>query len=430
MSLPSRIVTVTALALLVGEPRSGAADAGFWEEAALRPRAVPSDSLYAERPDIRRCREGELVPAERERVLQAVNALRALHRLAPVTYDTRSEPLARKAALMMAASGALTHFPDARAPCSSADGRAGSAQSNLYLGTFPPGLVPSSEMMIAGWMHDLNVPQLGHRRWLLDPYLASISFGRIDVPTPGRSASALRVFEQAVGPPAAEEDFVAYPYGAYPAFLFDPKADWSVSVFELSPDKFDSQFAYFDRATVEVREEESGRSAEVSRLARDAQGFGLPNALSWRVTGVQLNRWYQVQIGGVARKAGGTRELRYRVYINDAPPQRTVEKNGLVWERKSFGNGGDTFTLAEAQRYCAALHGRLPTIAELQGLVAKGRQVSIDIDVLANVTSRNYWSATPWEGGPGFQNVIAFWSGGDVYQQSPAQQGAALCVIR
>jgi len=407
------------------------ARAGFWNDALLRPAQVRPETLYVDAPEISKCREGALQAAEHERVLQAVNAVRALHDLPPVRSNKRMVALAAKASLVMAATGVMSHFPAKNAACANADGRSGSAESNLYLGTFPTGLVPSSEQMVASWVKDLNVQGLGHRRWILDPYLGAIAFGRVDNPAKQLSAGALRVHDPAEPPPVpASGTFVAWPVGRYPAALWDRAAEWSVSLVESSADRFASQFAYFAKSTVEVRDEETQRPVDVSRLYRDDQGFGVPNLLSFRVSGAQPGRWYKVTVRNVTNKGGGTRDLTWRVFIDDAAPKRALEKNGLRWEQKTAANANDTFSLPDAKRYCASIRGRLPTIAELKGLVVPGRKFAVDPGEFANLSEYlNYWSSTPWKGGPQYVDVVAFWDSGKVYQQPPAGEGGALCVL-
>jgi len=131
------------------------------------------------------CQEGALTTAEKEYVLEYVNFIRYLHNLKPVVYDYGGDVKAQKAALIQVANGQLSHTPPTSWNCYSQDGYDGSENSNLHLQWgISEGQQIDSRVSIVGWMLD-NMSQnaqdrCGHRRAIINPFVTSISFGRVD----------------------------------------------------------------------------------------------------------------------------------------------------------------------------------------------------------------------------------------------------------
>lgn len=422
-----RPLLVLALLLAAAPAR---ANLGYFVDLSLKPALVDLRTLYDEEPRPGSCLEGNLREEEGEKALAAVNAVRALHGLAPVKYNGRAEVLASKAALVIAASGKMSHHPGRDLACYSSTALSGSEQSNLYMGTFDGTHVPSTESLVAGWVKDTNVPLLGHRRWILDPTLGGISFGRVDNAAKKVYGAALRIMDPAEKPDLSSPAFVAWPFGKYPGFLWDERAEWSLSMVDLPRDGETQGFDFFSGTTVEIVDETTKRRVDVSRLVRDRQGFGLPNLLSWTVSGAPANRWYSVTARNIRTRDGGTRDLNWRVYIDDEPPTSTVQVAGRHWERKTAAQARDKFTHGEAKRFCSSIGGRVPTRAELTSLVVAGNKLAIDGERFPNISPyANYWTATEWQPGSDLYDVVAFWDRGTVYQQKPAQPGGVLCTF-
>lgn len=264
-------------------------------------------ALYATAPDVPNCRPGVLAASVKADVLVRLNAIRALHRLPPVGYAEPDEEQATQAALLMAANGKLDHFPTSAWTCYSEAGRKGAGSSNLYGGLIAPNLAFYSEdAYLAGWMIETSnivANNVGHRRWMLDPFLGKIAYGRVaQLLSDGRrtDASALKVFDFAGGVPSpgALPSFVAYPQGDYPARYFDPAALLSFSVIADATQRGGANAtANFSGATVTVK---AGSSAlAVSNISFDNTGYGLPNNIQFNVAGLQNNVSYQVTIANV-----------------------------------------------------------------------------------------------------------------------------------
>ena len=82
----------------------------------------------SQRPDV--LEAGALTQAAKDRALEAMNQIRALHNLAPVHYSRRYDNQVQEAALIQAAGSYLRHFPEPSDSCYTPAGSDGSS-SNL-----------------------------------------------------------------------------------------------------------------------------------------------------------------------------------------------------------------------------------------------------------------------------------------------------------
>ena len=267
-------------------------------------------TLYSVQPDLSTCQAGTLKPEVGQRVLAVLNNIRAFHRLPPVTYATADEAAEMQSALIQAANGALSHTPPTTWNCYTGTGATASGQSNLYIGLGNGLSYTRNDDVMIGWLTDVDnlvLNSVGHRRWLLYPFLSTVAYGRVA----GRyqlsnkaDASALKVINTAQATPASLPDIVAYPYEDYPSRYFANNALFSFGVIANKSSAFGSNASVnFSAATIVVRERGAGTLA-VSQIAFDNEGFGLPNNLQWKVAGLKANTFYDVTIDKV--NVGGT----------------------------------------------------------------------------------------------------------------------------
>ena len=282
--------------------------------------AAGAAALYTSAPDVPSCRTGTLAQAVKDDVVLRLNAIRALHGLAPVTYNAADDAQVMPSSLMMAANGQLDHTPPNSWKCWTQTGYDGSSTGNLYGGTISPFLVWSSEDdFLGGWMTEVNnllADNVGHRRWMLDPFLTRVAYGRVaQVLSDGSrtDAATLKVFNFTGGSPAPSTvpAYVAYPQGDYPARWFDTRALLSFTVVANPASRGNAANASvnFANATIAVRNP-AGTSLTVSGISHDNVGYGVPNNLQWKVAGLQTNVAYQVTIAGVVVN-GVTRTYDY-----------------------------------------------------------------------------------------------------------------------
>ncbi|GHH56649.1 CAP domain-containing protein [[Pseudomonas] boreopolis] len=273
---------------------------------------------YQVRPDIPTCEPGRLSEATRQRVLDLVNQLRTLHGLAPVAYAPQLQAQADAAALVMAANGALSHMPAPDWRCASPLAQQGARTSLLYGGAVSPlPAMGSADDIVARWLSDTNnlvADGLGHRRWLLDPFLREVAFAWVAGPLANgmqSGAAALRLERGSNAEPLREGgEVVAWPVGDYPGRYFDPNAwlSFSLLVDPSRPGGANHEVDY-RQARVQVRDPD-GNVLPLLALRYDNEYYGLPNNLQFRVAGLRPGIRYDVVVDGVG-VAGELREFRY-----------------------------------------------------------------------------------------------------------------------
>jgi len=279
------------------------------------PTSVDPSALYQRTPNVGSCDAGQLTPAERDKVLARLNEIRALHGLPAVAYEPNDDVYVTAAALIIAANEQLTHTPSTSARCYSNDGDIGSQKGNLHIYmNSSTSYRESSESTVDGFLIDNNVSSLGHRRWLLDPFLYSTAFGRVDGAWTGSkwgnvTGVSLKVINDVQANIShMAPTYIAYPVGNYPASLF--KTDWFLSFSVLADvnNKYNNK-VNFSGATISVSN--GGQAMTVHSQSSDNQGYGLPNSLQWKVNGLQQGVTYSVTISNVKLPNGSTQNYNY-----------------------------------------------------------------------------------------------------------------------
>ena len=265
--------------------------------------------------DVEACVAGTTSQDFRDSELRRVNWFRRMAGLGVVAEDASYTADAQQAALMMAANGDLSHFPDPEWPCYTAQGARGAARSNLALGRTGVGA-------IGAYMRDdgyHNTP-VGHRRWILSPYVQTIGMGDAIGPDTSDDYSGWRRYANAlyvVGDLGGAADrlreareFVAWPPSGYvPAATVWQR--WSFALF----DSVD-----FSAASVTVTNDTGAVPVEIVNR-NEGTGFGGAGsrALVWRLTDLNEgenrpeptdgDECYTVTISGV--RAGGLAQDAY-----------------------------------------------------------------------------------------------------------------------
>ncbi|MCU6456113.1 CAP domain-containing protein [Sphingomonas sp. A2-49] len=265
--------------------------------------AAAAAALYDTLPDAAGCRPGVLKAAVKADFLARLNAIRALHQLPAVTYSEAEDAQEADSSLMMAVNKQLSHTPPTSWTCYTATGATAAGSSNL-IGGWGTGLGFDSEDDYLGlWLTEGGSAAIGHRRWILDPFLGKTSYGRVALVLPDgsrASAASMRVFGFAVGGPVPTTlpAFVAYPFGDYPARYFTAGSYLSFSVVAGRTSAFGANAGVgFGAATITVTG--PAGALAVSNVSSDNDGYGLANNVQWRVAGLQPNTSYTVRITGV-----------------------------------------------------------------------------------------------------------------------------------
>lgn len=276
-------------------PASTAATPTGWAGAAA--------ALYDSAPDLAGCRAGVLKASVRQQALADLNALRQRHGLSAVSYAPSGDTEVADASMIMAANGQLSHTPPTSWTCYTAAGANGAGSGNLYM-AWGNGLgFMSADDHFAAWINEGGSNALGHRRWLLDPFLGQVSYGRFAVQrADGHRIDSVTLkvfgFAAAAALPAAVPTFVAVPQGDYPVRYFRAGDYLSFSVAPSRNRDGSDRRVNLSAARISVTDA-SGTALPIVDQSADNNGYGLANNLQWRVTGLARGTEYRVRIEGV-----------------------------------------------------------------------------------------------------------------------------------
>lgn len=274
------------------------------------PSPAPSPSpggLYDRDPIPTSCDVGQLKLAEKQGALATLNQMRAAHGLGTVTYDNTFDISTAQSALLGVANRSLSHTPPTSWLCFTTDGYNGSSTSNLYLRWSSVPSQPTTASGLEALLVDDNVPSLGHRRWMLHPFLGTTSFGRVDGVPSGTTnyytAMSLKVIggtdANPAGTDAATRGYVAYPYGDYPARWFKHGWYMSFSVLANTASTWNNGSGQVNYGSTTVTVTGPSGALAVSNQSADYSGYGLPNSLQWQVAGTVSNVSYTVNVSNV-----------------------------------------------------------------------------------------------------------------------------------
>lgn len=257
----------------------------------IRDQAGNCTPIYAVTPDATTCQAGVLSEATRQNALSIINEIRRLHELDAVVYDYASDNLVMNASLMMLANNTLNHSPPTTWKCYSAAGAMGANTSNLAsIGAYS---LPEDDFIL--WLTDrsnLSGSIVGHRRWLLDPFLGQMAFGRAG------NMAAIRVIYDTVTTPKSTATFVAYPFHDYPVKYYAQGTVLSFSVIADSNNKAASARVDFSAAQISVAQR-GGSVVGISNVNYDNAGYGLANNLQFSAGTLAYNMVYDVTISNV-----------------------------------------------------------------------------------------------------------------------------------
>ena len=335
------ICAVLTAALLTGAGCAmdrGALRVAWNEQAEPRSNASP----YAERPDLENFTPGTLTDAAQADALALTNFIRSLAGLSPVTIDPLYSLRARIGALVLAANDFLTHTPDQ--PAGMEDGLfeigyAGASTSNIArFNWMRPTILIDGVTYFARDDGDLNLGELGHRRWLLNPYMRATGFGLANAATGNSYVAMYAVDMENAG---VEWDCVAWPAAeAFPVELMRAELPWSIS---LNPDRYDVTNS---APSLTLTEEISGAAFRFDFAEGTGDGFcmlstdnyGAGPCLIFRpelsAAGIDeyvQNQIWTVEVTGLRGADGAARKLRYTCEMASVYPQdvANVELNVL-----------------------------------------------------------------------------------------------------
>jgi len=238
-----------------------------------------------------RCEPGDISEDGRENALARVNYYRSLAGVPPVETTLDLDTRAQSCALLLHANGKLSHEPPAEWSCWSKVASQAAYNSNL---ANVPGVLAVDGYMIDGG----NETTLGHRRWILSPWITTIGLGSVvssDDATGGMSCLWVSPKKAAKG----EADSIAWPpAGSVPFEIVNtlPRnnhASLDTTGWSIQSDKID-----FSKATFHIRANSEDLPVKTDHLT---EHIGSKWALAGVPQGWQVEpeTTYSVEVTGV-----------------------------------------------------------------------------------------------------------------------------------
>ena len=272
------------------------------DDDALNPDNNVNDdegAVYSSEPDVAKCVEGAVSESEKDIVLERINYIRSLHGLPSVVYEENDDIYTAECALIIAANEDLSHTPGSDWKCYSEDAYTGCNKSNIFIQWGIEPAMFKSESVVDAFMTDEGVESLGHRRWMIDPWLAHISFGRADDFSNKITGSAIKVInldEQNIS--SSNIEFVAYPYEDYPTELYNENVMMSFTVIADRLNKWNNDDVDLLTAAIAIKDP-ANNLIKVSGTKSDNDGYGVPNNLRWYAESIEPGVRYNVAITNV-----------------------------------------------------------------------------------------------------------------------------------
>ena len=312
-------LTISILGLMIGCNK----DKETIVPSSGNPVSFNYSKYYTEIPEVENCNPGKLKEDTKNEVLKYINDIRKIHKLPAILYNHDLDIYTQFAALSTVTNGKQTHYPDAGSYCFNNYVESGSQKSNLYFVRFQGSISDTdNKKAIEGFMHELSnsVEVVGHRRWILDPFLKYISFGRVDgVPIDDKNcfinAFALHVINsENANIEDLNMDFIAYPHNNYPKQLF-PSEKCFLSFSVLIDKKSKPNNSNVDYASATVKIYDGTKEIGINSVSFDTRGYGLPNAIQWKINNHKNNTTYLVKIDHVVIN-GVPKHFEYSFKVN------------------------------------------------------------------------------------------------------------------
>jgi uncharacterized protein YkwD len=226
--------------------------------------------------------------------LSALNYVRSLAGLAPVSLSSTLSAGAQRAALMMSANGALSHNPSTSWKCYSRAGAEAAGKSNLLL-AYPS---VKAGQIVDLYMDDPGASNkaVGHRRWLLNPFSTVVGTGSTD------TANALTV----IGPTSRSRPnprYVGWPTAGYFPNAMEPDGRWSLSA--------GNKRTNFGKARVRVFR---GTTSVPVRKYTVHNGYAQPTVVWQMPSGFSKTGTYRVVVKNI-RKRGSTKRYKHSYMV-------------------------------------------------------------------------------------------------------------------
>ncbi|MDA3847181.1 MAG: hypothetical protein PF505_11665 [Vallitaleaceae bacterium] len=349
-------------------------------------------------------RAGEIKDEPLNDALLTLNYIRFLAHLDDnVSLLDSWNTIAQHATLVNGVNKELSHNPAQPSGMSSSMydiGALGARTSNLAWSSYSSSLVKDLWRYIDD-SSSSNVDSVGHRRWLLNPAMEKVGFGKTS------NYSAAKVFGDSynqIWQYDGSYDYVAWPgSGAFPTNAFSDNMPWSISLNDKLYDNdrtSEIKVLLQNMDTGSINEFYQGKSYIGSEHFNvDTTNYGVPFNIVFRPDGEHYidGQTYKVTISGLYDNDGNETSVTYEVNFFDVDQFNTnlVEQNNFYYAE----------VLNELDLFKGTNNGyeldRQPT--RLEGLVMFIRLIGKEAEALALNDNVSYFTDVP-DWGRGYVN--------------------------
>lgn len=284
---------------------------------------VQANGWYDVKADIQNCKSSTLSDTARNMFIAELDEVRKLHGLQPLAYDKDLEPIEAETALAMAAGNNTSHYIDSSWACYSDLAEKGAKLSSLInqnrnsITPFPY----SPNQAVQVWVRELWSTSLGHRRWMLNPFIKKTAYGMAEgvkkLGTGYTLGASMFVYDPATYSSESTDaplGIYPYPVGNYPRKFFQKGDRLSVFVLADQSSSDKNRKVDYSKATVSIKDT-SGKAYTVSDILFDNYGQGVPNNLSFLLPDFDYNIDYTINIDNVLVN-GETKNYQYSFNVN------------------------------------------------------------------------------------------------------------------
>ena len=268
---------------------------------------VTNTDYYSDKPDLSTCKAGTINDATRSSVVNEVNYIRGLHGLSPLKYNKDLEVYTSGAALAMAAQQTTSHDVDNSWLCYTENGATGAKYSSLFnLSSANAGYRTTPSDSLVAYMRENTSTSLGHRRWMLDPFIKETAFGMADgvQKTTGRgyaSGASLYMYNPATyasQTTTAPLGIYPYPVGNYPQKYYKKGDRMSFYVLYDQSSYNKNRNVDYSKATLTITDE-SGATHAATDILYDNYSQAVPNQMSFLLPDFAYGVKYIVKVDNV-----------------------------------------------------------------------------------------------------------------------------------
>lgn len=264
---------------------------------------------------------GSLTDKNQNNALAYLNYIRYVAGLNPTVLSTDLANQAQYGAVLLAATGTLSHTPSRPSDMTTEFyniGYTSTSSSNIGMG------YTYLNDHIKGCLGDNsganNLLCVGHRRWLLNPKLYNVGFGQAG------SFTVTQVFD--TKGQEGDYNFIAWPSsGDFPKELFSGFTPWSVT---LNPNKYKVGKDDFKNIKVTLKCTDTGSTdtftmsnkvtnptSSTKYLSVNTDGYGISNCIIFNTGAALPGNNFEVTVSGIYKKDGTATEIKYKVNMFD-----------------------------------------------------------------------------------------------------------------